>query len=215
MHDLIPFLKDRLRQQLPGRDAQIKMAPKPIRQGEVRKMEAPESAYKSSVLVLLFPNDEGALKLILTLRSDDINHGGQISFPGGRAEEGENTYKTALREAREEIGIDPDAVTVIGELSELYVSHSNNRVIPVVGFLEQRPAFKLNPIEVKEVFAIELDALLHKKNLTVEDWNLRKHTYRVPYWDIHRVPLWGATAMMLNELLDLYREFLERTNSKT
>ncbi|HET6527951.1 MAG TPA: hypothetical protein VFG39_04295 [Balneolaceae bacterium] len=63
---------------------------------------------------------------------------------------------------------------------------------------------------MEEVFAVELDSLLRKKNLTVEDWDLQTHTYRVPYWNIHRVPLWGATAMMLSELLDLYREFLKR-----
>ncbi len=212
MHELILFLKDRLGQKLPGQDAQIKMAPKPVNKGEIRQMEAPGGASKSSVLVLLFPNEEGRLELILTLRSSDINHGGQISFPGGRAEDDETIEETALREAREEIGINPDAVTIIGQLSELYVSHSNNRVTPVVGFLKQRPPFRLNPVEVEEVFAVELQSLLQKKNLTVEDWQLQKHTYRVPYWDIHRVPLWGATAMMLNELLDLYREFLQQKN---
>lgn len=209
MQDLISFLKGRLGQNLPGRDAQLQMAPKPVNGGEVRQMDAPKHAHRSSVLLLLFPNEEGKTELALTLRSDDINHGGQISFPGGRAEEGETAHKTALREAHEEIGIDPNSVTVIGRLSELYVNHSNNLVLPVVGFTKQRPDFKPNPTEVEEVFAVELDSLLQKKNLTAENWNLRTHTYRVPYWDLHHVPLWGATAMMLNELLSLYREFLE------
>jgi len=107
----------------------------------------------------------------------------------------------------------PDTITIIGQLSELYVSHSNNLVTPFVGYTAKRPEFEINPAEVEEVFAVELDSLIHKKNITVEDWNLHSYTYRVPYWDVHEVPLWGATAMMLNEFLDLYREFLSRDNT--
>lgn len=209
MHPVIDYLKDRLNQNLPGQDAQIEMAPKPVDGGELRDMNPPPEVNQSSVLVLLFPNEDGELELTLTLRSNDIDHGGQISFPGGRAEEKESPVETALREAEEEIGIDPGKVTIIGTLSDLYVSNSKNLVTPVVGFLQSRPDFKINPLEVEEVFAVELDSLLHKKNLTVEDWNLHTYTYKVPYWDVHRVPLWGATAMMLNELLELIREFAE------
>jgi mutator protein MutT len=207
MHDFISFLEHRLSKSLPGREAQIKMAPKPISGGEQREMKAPEHANQSSVLVLLFPNEENELELTLTLRTNDIDHGGQISFPGGRAEAGETVIETALREAHEEIGINPESVSIIGQLSDLYVSNSNNLVTPVVGFMSHQPKFTKNPKEVEEVFAVEIDSLLHKKNLTVEDWSLSKHTYRVPYWDIHQVPLWGATAMMLNELLELFREY--------
>lgn len=212
MHQLIQFLKDRLSQELPGRKAQIEMAPEPVEGGNVREMEPPENVNKSSVLILIFPNEDDELELVLTLRSHDIDHGGQISFPGGRAEKNESLHQTALREAEEEIGVSPETITIIGELSELYVSHSNNLVTPVIGFAEKKPHFTINPAEVEEVFAIELHSLLQKKNITVEDWDLHSYTYRVPYWDIHQVPLWGATAMMLNEFLDLYREFTNNTN---
>ncbi len=210
MHQLIPFLEDRLSKDLPGRKAQIKMAPEPVDGGKIREMEPLPESNKSSVLILLFPNEDDEMELVLTLRSHDIDHGGQISFPGGRAEKGESLNQTALREAKEEIGVSPDTVTVIGKLSELYVSHSNNLVTPVLGFTDGRPDFNINPAEVEEVFAIELHSLLHKKNITVENWDLHSYTYRVPYWDIHQVPLWGATAMMLNEFLDLYREFINQ-----
>lgn len=209
MYDLIQFLADRLEKPLPGRDAQVKMAPKPASEGKRREMDPPDNVKNSSVLVLLFPNDDEELDLTLTLRTDDIDHGGQISFPGGRAHKDESPVETALREANEEIGLVPESVKIIGQLSDLYVSHSNNLVTPVVGFTKKRPEFKINPAEVKEVFAVELNSLLHKKNLTVEDWDLRSNTYKVPYWNIHRVPLWGATAMMLNELLELAREYLK------
>lgn len=207
MDELITFLQHRLSGNLPGREAQVRMAPEPVNEGQRREMDPPDDVHHSSVLVLLVPNEEKKPELILTLRSDDIDHGGQISFPGGRAEEGESKAETALREAREEIGIPPSEVQIIGQLSDLYVSHSNNLVTPIVGTLKEGPTFKVNPREVEEVFAVELDSLLKKKNLTVEDWNLHTYKYRVPYWDVHRVPLWGATAMMLSELLDVYRDF--------
>lgn len=213
MDPLITFLQARLNQPLPGERSQLKMAPEPVDGGTQRKMTPSDDADPSSVLVLLFPNNEKKWELVLTLRTSHINHGGQISFPGGRAESGEDAPQTALREAREEIGIEPEVVTVIGQLSELYVAHSNNRVTPVVGYQERQPEFHVNPHEVEEVFAVELDSLIHKKNLTVEDWDLSSHTYRVPYWDVHEVPLWGATAMMLNELLVLYREYLDTSTS--
>lgn len=188
------------------------MAPEPVHDDNHRQMVPSEHASNSSVLILLFPNEDEEIELVLTLRSNDIDHGGQISFPGGRAEEGESVHQTALRETNEEIGISPDSITVIGELSELYVNHSNNLVTPVVAYTDKQPEFDINPAEVEEVFTVELNSLIHKKNLTVEDWELGKHTYKVPYWDIHAVPLWGATAMMLSEVLDLYREFLETQN---
>lgn len=209
MHPFIEFLEQRLNHSLPGVDAQLKMAPEPVEEGKGnrRKMDAPDHARQSSVLILLYPNDEDKLELLLTLRSSDIDHGGQISFPGGRSEEGESIVETALREAEEEVGIDPEQVCILGKLTKLYVNHSNNHVAPVVGFLNTRPVLTLDPTEVEEAFSVELESLVKKTNLTVEDWELKNYRFRVPYWNVHRVPLWGATAMMLNEFLELYREF--------
>lgn len=206
MDTIISFLRQRLSQPLPGRTSQVKMAPQPVNGGEIRKMTPSSHASPSSVLILLIKHRE-VWELALTLRSDDIDHGGQISFPGGGAEEGENACQTALREAKEEIGVDEESITVIGQLSELYINNSNNIVSPIVGYMNHMPSFSINPAEVEEVFTIELDTLLEKKNLTVENWDLKEYTYRVPYWNMHRVPLWGATAMMLSEFLDLYREY--------
>lgn len=185
------------------------MAPEPVdRTDPLRKMDAPAHANASSVLILVFPNNDDRLELILTLRTSHIQHGGQLSFPGGRAEGDETEAETALREAREEIGIAPDDVQIAGRLSTLYVPHSNSQVTPVVGFLEYNPELTLNPAEVEEAFSVELESLAGKENLTVENWELRQQaTYKVPYWNVHRVPLWGATAMILNEFLELYRLF--------
>lgn len=207
MQSFIDFLRYRLRQSLPGQDAQLKMAPEPVSGGPLRELKAPPHAAVSSVLILLFPNEENDLELVLTLRSKNIDHGGQISFPGGRSDEGESPEDTALRETYEEVGVPPEEVAIIGTLSNLYIGRSNNFVTPVVGYMDTFPELKLNPAEVEEAFTIELDSLVTKKNLTVENWKLMEQTYSVPYWDVHRVPLWGATAMMLSEFLEIYREF--------
>ena len=207
MHPFIDHLRQKLQQSLPGSEAQFQMAPKPVDGGPQRKMEAPDDARSSSVLILVYPNEESELELLLTLRTSGIDHGGQISFPGGRSEQGETAADTALREANEEVGIDPEQVEIVGRMTNLYVNHSNNQVTPVVGYLDRSPELTLDPREVEEAFSVELDSLLHKKNLTVEDWELGSHSFKVPYWDVHRVPLWGATAMMLNEFLEIYRGF--------
>lgn len=207
MNPFLSYLKNRLQQPLPGRELQLKMAPLPIGNAPSRDMEAPGHARNSSVLVLIYPNEDSELELLLTLRSSDIDHGGQISFPGGRSEEGETAVETALREAKEEVGINTAQVRIVGQLTKLFVGHSNNDVTPVVGYMETKPKLMLDPREVEEAFSVELDSLLGKKNLAVEDWELRNHTFKVPYWDVHRVPLWGATAMMLSEFLEIYREF--------
>jgi 8-oxo-dGTP pyrophosphatase MutT (NUDIX family) len=207
MHNFIDFLSGRLEKPLPGLDAQLGMAPTPLTDGPARELEPPPNAYISSVLILLFPNEKGRLELILTLRNKDIDHGGQISLPGGRSDEEESHVQTALREAQEEVGIKPESVQILGMLSDLYVSHSNNLVKPVVAYMPEMPELTTNPDEVEEAFSVEVKSLAAKKNLTVENWDLQKYSYEVPYWDVHEVPLWGATAMILNEFLELYREF--------
>lgn len=208
MHKFIEHLSNRLEKPLPGLNAQLRMAPTPLSDGPARELEPPPNAKKSSVLILLFPNEKERLELILTLRSRDIDHGGQISLPGGRSDENETYIETALREAEEEVGIKPESIEILGTLSDLYVSHSNNLVKPVVGYLPGIPKLTPNPAEVEEAFTVEVKSLAAKKNLTVENWDLQKYSYEVPYWDVHEVPLWGATAMILNELLDLYREYM-------
>jgi 8-oxo-dGTP pyrophosphatase MutT (NUDIX family) len=208
----IPFLRNHLeKENWPGRNAQMKMAPRPVSEkSPSRKMAVPPGVYPSSVLILIFPGERQRLKLVLTLRSADIRHGGQISLPGGRAERDERPVETALRETKEEIDIKPRDVSIVGQLSDLYVEHSDNIVTPVIGFIDYIPSFTIYPAEVEEVFSVALDDLLEKENLVVENWYLRnQEAYRVPYWDIHHVPLWGATAMILSEFLELYREFKE------
>jgi hypothetical protein len=82
-------------------------------------------------------------------------------------------------------------------------------VTPVVGFIHSSQTYRANPNEVDEVFSVPISKLSGKQFLKQEKWALRDTKYVVPFWDVHRVPLWGATSMMLNELVVLYEEFLQ------
>lgn len=204
------YLKERINRPLPGREAHLRFAPSPVKGSRHFRMDAGDDAFDSSVMILLFEEQEGNPELILTLRTDSISHAGQISFPGGRSENGETPAGTALRETREEIGVPEESIEIAGTLTKLFLDRSNNLITPVVGYLPAKPKLTLNPIEVKEAFTVSLEDLMNRENFSTRALQLSDRIYDVPYWNVHSVPLWGATAMMLSELLELYREFLEQ-----
>ncbi|MCX7737270.1 MAG: CoA pyrophosphatase [Candidatus Kapabacteria bacterium] len=203
--NIIDFIKAKLNSELPGREAQIKMAPS-INGQLIRGFDAPKNAKQSSVLLLLYPSkDESDLNILFTLRSNNLNsHSGQISFPGGRKEKNETLVETALRETREEIGISTDDIQILGKLSTLYVPPSNAIIYPFVGFLPYPPETKPNQSEVFEVFSVSLKYFLENK-FEKQVWNYNGHLMDVPLWNVHNsTPLWGATAMILMEFLTLF-----------
>lgn len=209
-HPFITFLKTRIDEPLPGSEAQKKMLPIPIEEANARKLNAPVDASPSSVLIPIFMDDNNQLNVILTLRTSGIRHGGQICFPGGRSEQNEEPLETALRESQEEIGLLPEDVQIIGSITSFYLHHTNNKIDPFVGFLERKPDLTRNPNEVEEIITVGLHSLASEDNLINERWDLEHNSFDVPYWDIHEVPLWGATAMIMSELMELYREFLRQ-----
>lgn len=209
MMDFQEFLQQRLNRSLPGHLAQNKMRPRPSSDiGLAFEPHLPnvDNFRNSSVLAPIITWKE-ELEIILTLRTSGIKHGGQLSFPGGGREGDETIEETALRESREEIGLKEENVFAAGLLTPLYVNHSNNMVTPVVGFIGEEQEFIPNPNEVEEVFTVTFSELLESKNHVREEWDMRNTKYSVPFFDIHHVPLWGATAMMMSELLELYKEF--------
>lgn len=203
------FLKQRLAQSLPGAHAQNIMRPRPSSEiGKEFKPHLPKNDdFRNSSVLAPIITWKDELEIILTLRTSGIKHGGQLSFPGGGREGDETIEETALRESREEIGLKESNVFVVGSLSPLFVNHSNNMVTPVVGFIKEEQEFSPNPNEVAEIFTVKFSELLESENHIREEWDLRNTTYNVPFFDIHHVPLWGATAMMMSELMELYKEF--------
>ena len=208
-HPFEVFLQKRLGESLPGQVAQNRMRPHPthLDKSTYKGHTIPDKDVRnSSVLVPIITWKEEP-EVILTLRSAGIKHGGQLSFPGGGREGDETFEETALRETREEIGIIEEHVSIAGLLTPLYVDRSKNMVTPVVGFIDEEQEFCPNPNEVAEVFTVPFSELLNSANHNREHWDLRNQVFEVPFWSIHHVPLWGATAMMMSELLELFKEF--------
>lgn len=201
---LLAALRSELRAPLPGRAAHARMAPRP-QVGPPREEEPRADARQGGVLALLYPH-AGRLWLPFILRATYNGvHSGQISFPGGGLEpDDDGLVDTALREAYEEVGIDPASVQVLGELSPLYIPPSNFLVQPVLGFTHDRPRFRLDPYEVAELLEVPLADLLNPRNHREEVRPLRDERLAdVPYFAVQERVIWGATAMILAELTAL------------
>lgn len=165
----------------------------------------PYDAPAAAVLVALFEED-GEARVILTRRSSSMrSHRGEVSFPGGRLEEDEAPLGAALREASEEVGLDPEAVEIIGQLAPLSTISRRSHITPFVGVLAQRPVLRPNPAEVEHAFDVALVELLGDDVYREERWDMLPsatdrpmHFFHLPH-DI----VWGATARILHELLEL------------
>lgn len=198
------FLEDLFRKPPPGLDAQMKMIPVP-RIGHRLVDGMKNTCIKAGVLILLY-FQEGHLHIVLTRRTDRVSHHqSQISFPGGRKNPEESLEQAALREAREELSVSPEDVRILGSLTPLYVPPSNFCIYPIVGFSAARPDFKPDPEEVAEIIEIPLAHLLNSGNVKREDWMIRGMRVRVPFYQYGDDKVWGATAMVLSEFLEVFK----------
>jgi 8-oxo-dGTP pyrophosphatase MutT (NUDIX family) len=166
---------------------------------------------EASVLVLLHPQPDGTPAVPLTVRRDHLpDHPGQISFPGGQREGDETLDATALREAEEEVALNPTAVSLLGTLTPLYIPPSNFCVHPHVGIVRQTPSLTPTDREVEQVLHVPLNHLLDPETRVVEPWPLHGTEVEVPYYQVEDHTVWGATAMMLAELLAVVRDVIDR-----
>lgn len=201
---VIQLLEKALKGPKPGLRAQIKMVTNP-RPGNKTYREVEDSCIKAGVLVLLYPW-KNQLHLVLTRRPSHMGlHQAQISFPGGRQEDRESFGQAALREAHEELGIPVESIRILGELTPLYIPPTNYCIYPVVAATEKRPDFQPSEEEVAEVIEVPLDHLLNPQCIRREVWTVRGLKAEVPFYLFHEHKIWGATAMVLAELLDLMK----------
>jgi 8-oxo-dGTP pyrophosphatase MutT (NUDIX family) len=200
MEQIEQALRVRLSGTLPGVDAQMRFVPSPTRPGW-RIDHYPEDARIAAALLLIYPREEG-IAIALTVRASGLaRHPGQISLPGGAADPGESLAETALREASEEIGIDPSAVRVLGELTPVHVLVSGFTLHPVVGVTDTRPDFIASPDEVEEVIEVSLDDLRDASRIRKGTRIREGMAVEYPYFDLAGHQVWGATAMVLGEFV--------------
>ena len=201
---LIQQLQSGLKHPLPGQEAQYKMAHVVRRHVE----PPPAHAKQAAVLALFYPLDERWHLVFIERQSlhPEDRHAGQISFPGGRQEPSDTSLQeTALREAEEEVGLDRSQVEVLGRLTHLYIPVSNYLVNPFVGISQQTPQFTPEEAEVRNILQVPLQHLMYPDTKQQTDLPLSQNiTLRnVPYFNLYGKVLWGATAMIVNELLTI------------
>lgn len=195
-------LRHALASSLPGAAVQRRMAPLP----RARRPAPHVTPRQSAVLALFHPTDAGPA-LLFTLRPTGLaHHGGQISFPGGgREPQDAGLAQTALRETEEELGVPAHVVALLGRLTSLYIRPSRNMVHPFVGWCAQLPPLHPDISEVEKVLDVPLRTLLAPESRGSYRWCFRGKWRTAPSYQIDGNHIWGATAMMLCELLEVVR----------
>jgi 8-oxo-dGTP pyrophosphatase MutT (NUDIX family) len=199
---LLDELRRRLTAPLPGRDAQLRMAPQP------RMWPAPGATlHPAAALLLVYPHANDWW-VPLTVRGSSLrHHGGQVSLPGGRLDHPDETIEqAALREANEEIGVAPSDVEILGRLTPLPIAVSGHLLSPVVGVVAQRPDFRLAATEVDRLIEVSIQRLAHPDTVGMEQRARSRPPHdvmTVPYFEIDGARVWGATAMVLAEFIAL------------
>lgn len=201
------ILRSGLARSLPGEKAQILMAPA-ARAEMLKNTIVPESARKAAVLMLFFPKDGIPHMIFIQRQKYDGVHSGQIAFPGGKMEAGDqNLTETAIRETSEEIGIEREKIEILGKTSKLFIPPSRFLVQPVVGITEEIDEFVLQEDEVMSVITIPVKELLNEgcrveRNVSAS----YMEEITVPCFSINGNIIWGATAMILSELIEIIRQ---------
>jgi 8-oxo-dGTP pyrophosphatase MutT (NUDIX family) len=200
--DFFNQLKEEFKRELPGEPAHKKMAPNFRRQ-----LNTSAKSRNAGVLILLYPNNNQLYTVCIKRTEYEGPHSGQISFPGGQFEPEDHTLEhTALRESKEEIGIDPKKVNILGQLTPLHIPVSNFYVFPFVGFYPSVPKFKRDPIEVEKIIEISLSDLLNSKNCTLQEFHDGELAFTAPVYKPKELAIWGATAMIMSEFLEVVKK---------
>ncbi len=200
--NFINILRDELKGKLPGEKAHLKMSPNVRFTGlkEPNKNETRESA----VLILFYPKSNRLYIPFIQRPTYNGAHSGQISLPGGKVESGELDFsQTALRETYEEIGVNTDDIEIIGQLSPIYIPNSNFNVWPYVGYINYTPEFNPDTYEVESILEASLSQIVNPENIDFFEKEKNGILIKAPYINIDGRKVWGATAMIMSELIEI------------
>jgi len=166
--------------------------------------EGKANEMKQAAVLICFFKKDGEYHIPLIRRPmHEKNHPGQIALPGGAREKKETLANTSLREAFEEVGIIPENVEIIGKMTPLPVPVSKYLISPFIGVTKQEPKWNINKQEVDELIILKFRDLIESDKGYYEDWKLNGNMLRVPIFKVMNKDIWGATAAVLSELLDL------------
>lgn len=191
--------------ELPGSKAHIKMSPNMRKSARDIRHEGIDYR-ESAVLILLFEADNDLQITLIERNAYDGVHSGQMAFPGGSKEEQDNTLlETALRETHEEIGVNPDRIQFIRELSDIYIPPSNFMVTPFLSVIEEKPLMVPDPSEVQDILLFPVSALLNDSIIEQRSLYLERYKANLnfPAFIWQDKMIWGATAIILAELKEM------------
>ncbi len=189
---------------LPGAKAHSLMMPLEVRQQIFKDVAHMEPPRKSAVLALLYPDKQNMARMVFILRKTyNGHHSGQIAFPGGKQEAFDTDLKqTALRETREEIGIASENIQIKRALSPVFIPISNYQVQPYLAITRQTPEFVMDPVEVAKILELPFAPILRHPLINIRH-NYFGKTYDLKAFEVENVKIWGATAMILSEIVML------------
>ena len=197
-------IKERLKKPLPGNESHLTTRIKT--KSEVTFPNTQETARPAAVLILLFPFED-EIQFFLTKRTEDVeHHKGQISLPGGIRENNESLNETALRETKEEVGIDSTKIIISGSLTPFFIPVTGYIVHPFIGWCKEKPSTKIHDVEVNQLFSVSITELMDEKILQTEQWNIRGYDAIVPYYNFGKCKVWGATAAILSEFKSILED---------
>ncbi|MCE2612584.1 CoA pyrophosphatase [Flavobacteriaceae bacterium D16] len=196
---------------LPGTAAHYKMAPE-VRVRELETyLKKSKNPKKAAVMALFYPDLDNLTRFLLILRKKYPGvHSGQVGFPGGREEPQDQTMlDTALRETEEEVGAEGAQIEVIRPVSQLFIPPSNFEVYPFMGVYPKTPQFRKQTSEVEDLVEIPLTEFLDDQNIiSTRMTTSYAKDIEVPAYSLGGHTVWGATAMMLSEIRELFRKIL-------
>ncbi len=207
-NDFVQYLAEALQGSLPGIQAHRKLAP------PGRALIVPENnelpTRESGVLLLLFPVKNRLFTCLIKRPFNMKHHPGQIGFPGGKVEKQDSDAQAAaMRETYEEVGLLPDTYQILGKLSDLYVEVSNFVIHPFVGWCDHLPVFDNNSTEVEKIILFPIQDFIESERLLLTQMPTITGVLEVPYYPHEEEIVWGATAMILSEFIEVAK--LHRT----